>query len=123
MDTENPQTGQIEGKTPQSQQASQLDVASEIIARRLLPLALEVYEDLMVHGKSEKVRLDAANAVSELRGLRSKSVTSLGLTFNMPPEYLSKALKGLSKLKLDPQEEVLDLENNGNDQNLPPDLR
>jgi hypothetical protein len=115
MDAESPQIGQIDGETHESQLAT----AQEVVLRRLLPLALEVYEDLMVHGKSEKVRLDAANAVADLRGLRGKSVTSLGLTFNMPPEYLQKALKGLGKLKLAPQNDELDVFEAESEQNDP----
>ncbi len=70
----------------------------ELAAQRLLPLAVQAYEDLLVNAKSEKVRLEAANAVTELAGARQRGPSSVGLTFNMPPEYLRKALGAMVRL-------------------------
>jgi len=82
----------------------------DVISGELLPLALEVYRDLMVNGKNEKIRLEAANAVTELEGARgSKGPSNIGFTFNVPPEYLSKSLKALGSLKIT-HEEVIDVQ-------------
>lgn len=79
------------------------------LSGELLPLAIEVYRDLMLNGKNEKVRLDAANAVSELNGLKNKATPNVGFTFNLPPEYLKKSMKALAEIKLGPQEGVIDV--------------
>lgn len=79
------------------------------ISGELLPLALEVYKDLMLNGKNEKVKLEAANAVVEIEGLKNRQVPHLGVTLNVPPEYLMKSLKALGTMKLAPRVEADDI--------------
>lgn len=92
------------------QDLTEKSTTAAIISGKLLPLALSVYEDVMVNGKTDKARLDAANAVTELQGLRTKgSVQGPSLTVNVPPEYLVKSLKALGGLRLAPREDVIDV--------------
>jgi len=76
-----------------------------IVSGKLLPLALSVYEDIMVNGKTDKVRLEAANAVTELQGLRGKA-SGPSLTVNVPPEYLGKSLRALATLRLSREDPI-----------------
>lgn len=103
MDDEQPQL-----PTEQDDSKSSGPPASRITSGELLSMALEVYKDLMLNAKNEKVRLEAANAVTELEGMRGKATPNVGFTFNVPPEYLSRSLKALGTLRIS-HEEVIDV--------------
>jgi len=70
------------------------------IRRKLLNLAIETYEDIMLTGNKAADRKAAADAIMELLGKRNKTTSATAnFNFNIPPEYFKKVFgEGLEKV-------------------------
>lgn len=70
------------------------------IRRKLLNIAIETYEDIMVDGTKAADRKAAADAVMELLGKKNKNTqATANFNFNIPPEYFKKVFgEGLGKI-------------------------